>query len=47
MIPKVTACLDAVRGGVGHAAIIDGTTSHALVREPFGVGGTTVEPTAR
>lgn len=44
MIPKVLACLDAVRGGVGHAAIVDGTKSHALVRLPFGVGGTTVEP---
>jgi acetylglutamate kinase len=46
MIPKVLACLDAVRGGVGHAAIVDGTKSHALVRQPFGVGGTTVEPAA-
>jgi acetylglutamate kinase len=47
MIPKLLACLDAVQGGVGHAAIIDGTKSHALVREPFGVGGTTVEPAQR
>ena len=47
MIPKVLACLDAVRGGVGHAAIVDGTKSHSLVRLPFGVGGTTVEPAQR
>ncbi len=47
MIPKVLACLDAVRGGVGYAAIVDGTQSHALVRLPFGVGGTTVEPAQR
>ncbi|MEO9015331.1 MAG: acetylglutamate kinase, partial [Terrimesophilobacter sp.] len=47
MIPKVLACLDAVQGGVGHAAIVDGTKSHALVRHPFGVGGTTVEPAQR
>jgi acetylglutamate kinase len=47
MIPKVLACLDAVQGGVGHAAIVDGTKSHALVRKPFGVDGTTVEPAQR
>ncbi|WP_193510209.1 acetylglutamate kinase [Cryobacterium sp. BB736] len=42
MIPKMTACLHAVRGGVARAAIIDGTTSHPLTREPFGVSGTTI-----
>jgi acetylglutamate kinase len=42
MIPKLTACLEAVRGGVGKAAIIDGRVSHCLVREPFGVSGTVV-----
>ena len=47
MIPKVLACLDAVQGGVGHAAIVDGTKSHALIRKPFGVDGTTVEPAQR
>ena len=42
MIPKMTACLEAVRGGVGKAAIVDGRVSHCLVREPFGAGGTVV-----
>jgi acetylglutamate kinase len=42
MIPKMAACLEAVRGGVGKAAIIDGRVSHCLVREPFGASGTVV-----
>ena len=42
MIPKMTACLEAVRGGVGQAIIIDGRVEHAIVREPFGTSGTTV-----
>ena len=42
MIPKMTACLEAVRGGVGKAAIVDGRVSHCLVREPFGAGGTVI-----
>ncbi len=41
MIPKVEACARAVRGGVGHAHILDGRTPHALLLEIFtdeGVG---------
>lgn len=41
MIPKVRACLDAVRGGVGSAHILDGRVPHALLLELFtdeGVG---------
>jgi acetylglutamate kinase len=35
MIPKVEACLDALRGGVPSAHIIDGTVPHALLVELF------------
>lgn len=42
MIPKLTACRDAVIGGVGHAAIIDGRVPHGILAERFGVSGTTV-----
>lgn len=35
MIPKVSACLDAIRGGVPSAHIINGTVSHALLVELF------------
>jgi acetylglutamate kinase len=42
MIPKMTACLAAVTGGVPRAAIIDGRVPHALLHEPFGTSGTTV-----
>lgn len=41
MIPKMTACLDAVDGGVVNAAIIDGRVPHSLLLEVFtseGVG---------
>lgn len=41
MIPKVSSCLAAVRGGVDRAHIIDGRTEHALLLEVFtdrGVG---------
>ncbi|MDY0913045.1 acetylglutamate kinase [Rathayibacter festucae] len=41
MIPKMTACLDAVRGGVPKAAIIDGRVPHSMLLEVFtseGVG---------
>ncbi|MGH9081367.1 MAG: acetylglutamate kinase [Acidimicrobiales bacterium] len=41
MIPKVEACVRAVRSGVGHAHILDGRTPHALLLEVFtdeGVG---------
>lgn len=46
MVPKVVACLRAVRGGVGHAHILDGRVPHALLLEVFtreGVG-TMVNP---
>lgn len=41
MVPKVTACARAVRGGVGQAHILDGRVPHALLLEVFtdaGVG---------
>lgn len=41
MIPKVASCVRAVRGGVGHAHILDGRVPHALLLEIFtnaGVG---------
>ena len=41
MIPKVASCLQAVRGGVGQAHILDGRRPHALLLEVFtdaGVG---------
>jgi acetylglutamate kinase len=47
MLPKVAACVRAVRKGVGHAHILDGRIPHALLLEiftPEGVG-TMVSPT--
>ena len=41
MIPKVQTCLDAVKGGVEAAVILDGRVPHALILEVFteqGVG---------
>ncbi|HEY0249015.1 MAG TPA: acetylglutamate kinase [Gryllotalpicola sp.] len=35
MIPKMTACLDAVEGGVPKAAIIDGRVPHSILLEIF------------
>jgi acetylglutamate kinase len=35
MIPKMTACLDAVDGGVSKAAIIDGRRPHSILLEVF------------
>ena len=35
MIPKMTACLEAVQGGVAKAAIIDGRTPHSILLEIF------------
>ena len=35
MVPKVRACVDAVRGGVGHAHILDGRAPRALLLEVF------------
>ena len=46
MVPKIASCIQAVRGGVGHAHILDGRTPHALLLEVFtheGVG-TMVSP---
>ncbi|MFI9275861.1 acetylglutamate kinase [Kitasatospora sp. NPDC052896] len=43
MVPKLEACVRAVRAGVTQAHIIDGRSSHALLRLLHaGVGGTTV-----
>lgn len=41
MIPKVTACLDAISGGVPKAHVVDGRVPHAILLEIFtdrGVG---------
>ncbi len=35
MIPKALSCVRAVRGGVGHAHILDGRADHALLLEIF------------
>jgi acetylglutamate kinase len=35
MIPKMTACLEAVDGGVAKAAIIDGRRPHSILLEIF------------
>ena len=35
MIPKMQACLDAVRGGVTRAHLLDGRVAHALLVEVF------------
>jgi acetylglutamate kinase len=46
MVPKMDACLRAVRGGVPKAHVIDGRVPHALLVEVFtdlGVG-TEVHP---
>jgi len=46
MVPKMEACLRAVRGGVARAHVLDGRVPHALLLEVFtdsGVG-TMVEP---
>ncbi|MGQ0521388.1 MAG: acetylglutamate kinase [Actinomycetota bacterium] len=46
MVPKVASCIAAVKGGVGHAHILDGRAPHALLLEVFthhGVG-TMVSP---
>ncbi|MGL5825942.1 MAG: acetylglutamate kinase [Nocardioides sp.] len=41
MVPKMQACLDAVRGGVARATVVDGRQEHAVLLELFtddGVG---------
>jgi acetylglutamate kinase len=35
MIPKVASCTDAVKGGVGHAHVLDGRVPHVLLLEFF------------
>ena len=35
MIPKMEACLTAVRGGVRHAHVLDGRLRHAILLEIF------------
>jgi acetylglutamate kinase len=47
MIPKMTACLEAVAGGVAKAAIIDGRIPHSILLEVFttsGIGTEVVAP---
>ncbi|MGV8896718.1 MAG: acetylglutamate kinase [Rhodoglobus sp.] len=39
MIPKMTACMDAVVGGVAKAAIIDGREKHSILLEVFTQSG--------
>jgi len=43
MIPKMTACLDAVEGGVAKAAIIDGRVPHSILLEVFTQNGSGTE----
>lgn len=43
MIPKMTACLDAVHGGVPKAAIIDGREPHSILLEVFTTQGSGTE----
>jgi acetylglutamate kinase len=35
MIPKLTSCIDALRGGVNRAHVLDGRIEHALLLEFF------------
>ncbi len=46
MIPKMTACLDAVEGGVAKAAIIDGRRPHSILLEMFTDAGIGTEVVA-
>jgi acetylglutamate kinase len=43
MIPKMTACLHAVEGGVPKAAIIDGRVPHSILLEIFTPAGAGTE----
>jgi acetylglutamate kinase len=50
MVPKMTACLDAVRGGVRRAHVLDGRLPHALLLEMFtdqGIGTMVVPDRAK
>lgn len=42
MIPKATACLEAVTGGVPTATIVDGRVPHSILLDAFTASGTTV-----
>jgi acetylglutamate kinase len=46
MIPKMTACLEAVEGGVAKAAIIDGRRPHSILLEIFTDAGIGTEVVA-
>jgi acetylglutamate kinase len=46
MIPKMSACLDAVTGGVPKAAIIDGRLAHSVLLEAFTTSGIGTEVVA-
>jgi acetylglutamate kinase len=46
MRPKLQACVDAVRGGVGAAQIIDGRIAHSLILELFTDAGIGTKVTA-
>ena len=39
MIPKLNTAVNAVKGGVGAAIILDGRVSHALLLELYTSGG--------
>ena len=39
MIPKIQACLDTIRGGVGKVHIVDGTIRHSLLLEIYTTSG--------
>ena len=39
MIPKIETCLETVEAGVKAAVIIDGRSSHAILREIFTTSG--------
>jgi acetylglutamate kinase len=39
MVPKMQACLQAVRGGVPQAHVIDGRTPHSILLEIFTQSG--------
>jgi len=48
MVPKVAACVAAMRGGVRRAHILNGTVPHALLLEVYtdeGVGTMILDPT--
>ncbi len=46
MIPKMSACVDAVTGGVAKAAVIDGRLAHSLLLEAFTTSGIGTEVVA-